>query len=51
MLKVKLDNIFLNVYGIDDILDNDIDAIRSRIIFIQNREEASWNVNDISSIN
>ena len=27
-----------NIYGITDLLENDIDAIKSRIFFIQNRE-------------
>ena len=46
-LKIKLDAIFHDVYGIDDIIENDIDAIFSRIIYVQNREEASWSVNDL----
>ena len=32
---------FQDIYSIDDILNNDLDAIRSRIIHVQNREERS----------
>ena len=44
MLKRKLDNIFLEKYQVDDISRNDIDALKSRIFYVQNREEASWNL-------
>ena len=43
-LKMSLDNIFLEKYQIDNVLDNDIDAITSRIFYVQNREEATWNL-------
>ena len=48
LLKNKLDNIFLPVYNIDDVINNDIDAVASRILYVQNREEASWNITDDS---
>ena len=41
---MSLDNIFLEKYQIDNVLDNDIDAITSRIFYVQNREEATWNL-------
>ena len=43
-LKTMLNDVFSNKYQIDNIDVNDIDAINSRIFFVQNREEASWNI-------
>ena len=43
-LKTMLNDVFSNKYQIDNIDENDIDAINSRIFFVQNREEASWNI-------
>ena len=40
--KYIVENIFLVKYNIPDILDNDVDAIISRLFFIQNREPTSW---------
>ena len=39
--KEILESIFSCKYNVRDILDNDIDAILSRVFFIQNREPSS----------
>ena len=43
MLKCTIENTFSSLYDVDDVIDNDIDALRSRILYVQNREESSWN--------
>ena len=42
--KNFISEIFYKIYDIPFILDNDIQAIYSRITFIQQREPSSWNV-------
>ncbi len=34
--------LFLKEYDVDDIFNNDLDALRSRILFVQQREYSSW---------
>jgi hypothetical protein len=49
-MAVNVKNIFANLYGISDIFDNDIEAIYSRINFVQQREERStYYLNNINS--
>ena len=43
MLKCTIENTFSSLYDVCDAIDNDIDALRSRIFYVQNREECSWN--------
>ena len=43
MLKFTIENTFSSLYDVDDVIDNNIDAPRSRILYVQNREESSWN--------
>ena len=43
MLKCTVENTFSSLYDVCDVIDNDIDALRSRILYVQNREESSWN--------
>ena len=31
-------------YGVTNLLENDLDALSSRIYYVQNREASSWNV-------
>ena len=45
MLKCTIENTFSSLYDVCDAIDNDIDALRSRILYVQNREESSWNSN------
>ena len=45
-LKRRLDHLFLEKYEIDDIINNDMDAIISRMKFVQFREESSWQVDE-----
>ena len=40
--KLSLDNIFVQNYGFENFENNDLDAIKSRIFYIQNREDSSW---------
>ena len=45
-LLKEVKNILTEKYDIDDIFDNDIDAIVSRVLFVQNREHQmreAWN--------
>ena len=44
MLKYRLDKLFFDEYQIEDINDNDIDAIMSRIKYVQFREPNSWQI-------
>ena len=46
-LKRSLDYNFFEKYQIDDINHNDVDAIISRMFYVQHREEASWNLSMI----
>jgi len=41
-LKRRLDYLFFVKYGIDNVVDNDMDAVISRMKFVQYREESSW---------
>ena len=41
-IKCRVTRLFQDKYDIDDVVNNDIDAIASRIKYIQFREESSW---------
>ena len=41
-LKQRLDHVFLDKYDIDDVIHNDMDAVMSRMKYVQNREPSSW---------
>ena len=43
--KKKIDEMCLNKYNLSNVLDNDFDAILSRISFIQDRKPTSMYVN------
>ena len=42
MLRSNLDKIYFDKYQINDVLENDIDAIISRIFYVQDHEDSSW---------
>ena len=44
LYKKKIDEMCVNKYNVTNILDNDFDAIVSRISFIQDREPTSMYV-------
>ena len=39
--SINLQDAFRSVYSIQNLLDNDLDAIKSRIMFVQNHEPSS----------
>jgi hypothetical protein len=41
LILLFIDRIWLHMYDSFNVLDNDLDALLSRIIFIQNREPSS----------
>ena len=41
IFKKKIESIFSCKYNVRDVLDNDTDAILSRVLYIQNREPSS----------
>ena len=41
-LKFEIDNIFSEVYQIDDVNENDVAAIISRLFCLPNHEESSF---------
>ena len=45
LYKKKIDEMFVNKYNLSNILDNDFDALVSRISFVQDREPTSMYVN------
>ena len=49
-LKQRLDHLFLDKYDIEDVIHNDMDAMISRMKYVQYREPSSWQSNDENSI-
>ena len=47
-IKHRIDQMFYEKYQIENIDDNDIDAIISRMKFVQYREESSWQMDVLS---
>ena len=45
LYKKKIDEMFVNKYNLSNILDNDFDAIVSRISFVQDREPTTMYIN------
>ena len=50
LLKSKLDDIFYEKYQVSNFIENDFDALVSRLFFVQIRENSSWNIGSLYSI-
>ena len=46
--KQRLDHLFLEKYDIDDVIYNDIDAMISRMKYVQYREPNSWQAGEFN---